>query len=56
LVARKLKENFDLISAERVVAFGPMRSLRKRTVVTRALIVIEDDRLIKIAKVFGHGL
>jgi hypothetical protein len=56
LVARQLKENFDLISAERVVAFGPMRSLRKRTVVTGALVVIEDDRLIEIAKVFGHGL
>jgi hypothetical protein len=56
LVARQLKENFDLISAERVVAFSPMRSLRKRTVVTGALVVIEDDRLIEIAKVFGHGL
>jgi hypothetical protein len=24
--------------------------------VTGALVVIEDDRLIEIAKVFGHGL
>jgi hypothetical protein len=56
LVAREFKEDFDLIAAERVVAYGLMRSLRKRAIVARALIVIENDLLIKIVKVFGHGL
>ena len=55
LVPRKLKEDFDPIPTERVVAFGHVGGIRKRAIMARALVVIEDDPLIEIVKVFGHG-
>ena len=54
--SKKREKSLTPIPTEGVIAFGHVSGIRKRSIMAWALVVIEDNPLIEIVKVFGHEL